>query len=179
MRRSPGRIPAWRSVLSRSIPANSHHWEIRRRDRLRQRANLSAQSFIPPSRLINCTSDSDGVFCTRAYRSTRDHLDRVLLSTFAGSEVERTMAANGSSSSNGVIFRNRTALCVTRSPRPKTPGADTNILSMWVSTVPYRNRSEAPPQYCNDRKFITRYGWLDTGEGHQALGPYFHLAFEI
>src|ERR1700736_101932 len=39
--------------------------------------NRSAHRLIPPLRLTNCTSDSDGVFCTRAYRNARDHLDRV------------------------------------------------------------------------------------------------------
>src|ERR1700730_9307604 len=72
--------------------------------------NRSAHRLIPPLRLINCTSDSDGVFCTRAYRSARDHFDRVRLSTFEGSELQRMMEANGSSSSNGMIFRNRRAL---------------------------------------------------------------------
>src|ERR1700730_3819133 len=38
--------------------------------------NRSAHRLIPPLRLINCTSDSDGVFCTRAYRSARDHFER-------------------------------------------------------------------------------------------------------
>src|ERR1700736_1759559 len=56
----------------------------------------SAHRLIPPSRLINCTSDSDGVFCTRAYRNARDHLDRMRLSTFAGFAVQRITAANGS-----------------------------------------------------------------------------------
>src|ERR1700730_587702 len=71
--------------------------------------NRSAHRLIPPFRLINCTSDSDGVFCTRAYRNARDHFDRVRLSTFEGLEVQRMMAANGSSPSNGVICRNRSA----------------------------------------------------------------------
>src|ERR1700730_3236281 len=73
--------------------------------------NRSAHQLIPPLRLINCTSDSDEVFCATAYRSTRVHLDRVLLSTFAGSAVERITAANGSSLSNGFTFRNRSAFC--------------------------------------------------------------------
>src|ERR1700737_2962721 len=63
--------------------------------------NRSAHRLIPPLRLINCTSDSDGVFCTRAYRNTRDHLDRVRLSTFSRSAVQRIPTANGSSFSNG------------------------------------------------------------------------------
>src|ERR1700681_1972215 len=65
--------------------------------------NRSAHRLIPPLRLINCTSDSDGVFCTRAYRRARDHLDRVRLSTLAGSAVQRITTANGSSFSNGLI----------------------------------------------------------------------------
>src|SRR3984893_6352827 len=72
--------------------------------------NRSAHRLIPPLRLINCTSDSDGVFCTRAYRSARDHLDRVRLSTFSRSAVQRIKVANGSSCSNGLICRNRSAL---------------------------------------------------------------------
>src|ERR1700731_1437929 len=72
--------------------------------------NRSAHRLIPPLRLINCTSDSDGVFCIRAYRSARDHLDRVRLSTFAGSAVQRMTAATGSSWSKGVIPRSRSAL---------------------------------------------------------------------
>src|ERR1700730_17706329 len=65
--------------------------------------NRSAHRMIPPLRLINCTSDSGGVFCTRAYRSARDHLDRVRLSTFSRSAVQRITTANGSSFSNGFI----------------------------------------------------------------------------
>ena len=42
-----------------------------------------------------------------AYRSTRDHFDRVRLSTFAGSAVQRMTAANGSSPANGQILRHR------------------------------------------------------------------------
>ena len=36
----------------------------------------------------------------------RDHLDRVRLSHFVGSAVQRMIAANGSSLSNGQILRN-------------------------------------------------------------------------
>src|SRR3984893_6960800 len=71
--------------------------------------NRSAHRLIPPFRLINCTSDSDGVFCTRAYRNARDHLDRARLSTLAGSAVHWMMAANGSMWSDTQMFRNRSA----------------------------------------------------------------------
>jgi hypothetical protein len=37
-----------------------------------------------------------GLYCA-AYRSTRDHFDLVRLSTLPGSEVQRIIAANGSS----------------------------------------------------------------------------------
>src|SRR3984893_18625961 len=72
--------------------------------------NRSAHRLIPPLRLINRTSDSNGRFCTRAYRNARDHLDRVRLSTFAGFAVQRITAANGSMWSDTQMFRNRSAL---------------------------------------------------------------------
>src|ERR1700736_4720685 len=72
--------------------------------------NRAAHRLMPPLRLINCTSDSHGVFCSRAYRNARDHLDRARLSTLAGSAVHWMMAANGSMWSDTQIFRNRRAL---------------------------------------------------------------------
>jgi hypothetical protein len=53
--------------------------------------------FIPPLRLMNAVSGSERGLCPNAYRKTRDHFDRVRLSTLAGSEVQRMIAANGSS----------------------------------------------------------------------------------
>src|ERR1700730_14949537 len=72
--------------------------------------NRSAHRLIPPLRLINCTSDSDGIFCTRAYRNARDRLDRERLSNLAGSAVHWMMAANGSMWADTQMFRNRSAL---------------------------------------------------------------------
>src|ERR1700732_4942392 len=76
----------------------------------RQRVNRDAQLLMPPFRLMNWSSGSEWHLYASAYRSTRDHLDRVRLSTFAGSAVQRMIAANGSSPSNGHILCNRSAL---------------------------------------------------------------------
>src|ERR1700724_3251322 len=70
----------------------------------------SAHRLIPPLRFMNLSSGSSIGLRDIAYLNARDHFDRVRLSTFAGFAVQRMMAANGSSSSNGVIFRNRSAL---------------------------------------------------------------------
>src|SRR6266566_8769209 len=59
-------------------------------------ANRPAQVLIPPLRLIKRSSGSEWFLYFSAYRSTRDHLDRVRLSTLPGSEVQRMTAANGS-----------------------------------------------------------------------------------
>jgi hypothetical protein len=59
--------------------------------------NRSAHSLIPPFRLTNRASGSEGSLCAKVYRRARDHLDRVRLSTFFGSAVQRITAANGSS----------------------------------------------------------------------------------
>src|ERR1700737_5041131 len=72
--------------------------------------NRSAHRLIPPLRFMNLSSGSSIGLRDIAYLNARDHFDRVRLSTFAGFAVQRMMAANGSSSSNGVIFRNRRAL---------------------------------------------------------------------
>ena len=47
--------------------------------------------------------------CQRIAEGARDHLDRVRLSTLAGSVVQRIIAANGSSPANGQILRHRSA----------------------------------------------------------------------
>jgi Arabinose-binding domain of AraC transcription regulator, N-term len=59
----------------------------------------------PPLRLMNRSNGSSIGLCSSTYRRTRDHLDRVRLSTFAGSAVQRMIAAKGSSRSDGLIFR--------------------------------------------------------------------------
>jgi hypothetical protein len=60
-------------------------------------ASRPAQALIPRFRLINRSSGSEWDLYFNAYRSTRDHFDRVRLSTLPGSEVQRMIAANGSS----------------------------------------------------------------------------------
>src|SRR5436190_22191717 len=65
----------------------------------RQRVNRDAQLLMPPLRLMNWSSGSEFKLYLSAYRSTRDHFDRVRLATLAGSAVQRMTAANGSSSS--------------------------------------------------------------------------------
>src|ERR1700730_11431391 len=72
--------------------------------------NRSAHSLIPPFRLIKRSSRSESDLYLSAYRRARDHLDRVRLSTFPRSAVQRIIAANGSSSSNGQFLRNRSPL---------------------------------------------------------------------
>ena len=52
---------------------------------------------MDPFRRTNAVSGSAFDLYSIAYRSTRDHLDRVRLSTFPESEVHKMMAANGSS----------------------------------------------------------------------------------
>jgi hypothetical protein len=52
---------------------------------------------MPPLRRTNAASASELGLYSTAYRSTRDHLDRVRLSTFSESDVQKMMAANGSS----------------------------------------------------------------------------------
>src|SRR3984893_8557561 len=76
----------------------------------RQRVNRPAHLLILPLRLVNCSSRSECDLYLSAYRSMRDHLDRVRLSTLAGSAVQRMTAANGSSLSKGQILCNRSAL---------------------------------------------------------------------
>src|ERR1700730_9616288 len=80
------------------------------RNRPRRLANRPAHLLILPLRLMNCLSRSECDLYLSAYRSMRDHLDRVRLSTLAGSAVQRMIAANGSSPSNGQILCNRSAL---------------------------------------------------------------------
>src|SRR5438094_3666603 len=70
-------------------------------------ANRPAQVLIPPLRLIKRSSGSEWFLYFSAYRSTRDHLDRVRLSTLPGSEVQRMTAANGSS----VLGKSRCCSC--------------------------------------------------------------------
>jgi hypothetical protein len=45
---------------------------------------------------MNLSSGSEWDLISSAYRNTRDHFDRVRLSTLAGSEVQKITAANGS-----------------------------------------------------------------------------------
>ena len=77
--------------------------------RPRHRVNRSAHLLIPPLRRMKAATGSELGLYSAAYRSTRDHFNRVRLSTFAGSEVQRMMAANGSSWSNGRTFCNHRA----------------------------------------------------------------------
>ena len=65
--------------------------------RPRHRVNRSAHLLMPPLRRTNAASGSAFVLYSAAYRSTRDHLDRVRLSTFSRSAVHKITAANGSS----------------------------------------------------------------------------------
>jgi hypothetical protein len=65
--------------------------------RPRQQVNRSAHLLMPPFRCTKAASDSACGLYSIAYRSTRDHLDRVCLSTFSGFDVHKMMAANGSS----------------------------------------------------------------------------------
>ena len=64
----------------------------------RRRANRAAHLLRPPLRLMKSRSGSSGSLNSAAYRNTRDHLLRVLLSTFSRSAVQRITAANGSGS---------------------------------------------------------------------------------
>src|SRR5438034_4034519 len=73
-------------------------------------ANRPAQALIPLLRLIKRSSGSEWFLYFSAYRSVRDHLERVLLSTLFRSAVARMMAANGSSWLDGQIFCSRSAL---------------------------------------------------------------------
>jgi hypothetical protein len=75
----------------------------------RHRVNRDANSLTPPSPLMNLSSGSEWALICSAYRNTRDHLDRVRLSTLAGSEVQRITAANGSSRSDGSMLCKRKA----------------------------------------------------------------------
>jgi hypothetical protein len=52
---------------------------------------------MPPFRRTNAARGSAFVLYSIAYRSARDHFDLVRLSTFSGSDVQKMMAANGSS----------------------------------------------------------------------------------
>jgi hypothetical protein len=56
-------------------------------------ANRPAHLLITPFRLMNRPSGASIGLCSSAYRRARDHLDRVRLSTFAGSAVQRMGAA--------------------------------------------------------------------------------------
>src|SRR3984893_3441640 len=82
------------------------------------RVNRDAQLLMPPLRLMNASSDPECDLYLSAYRSTRDHLDRVRLSTFVGSAVQRMTAANGSSPANGQILCKRRALWARSRARP-------------------------------------------------------------
>ena len=63
----------------------------------RHRVNRAAHLLMPPLRRTNAASGSAFVLYSAAYRSTRDHLDRVRLSTFCRSAVHKITIANGSS----------------------------------------------------------------------------------
>ena len=52
---------------------------------------------MPPFRRTNATRGSVFVLYSAAYRTTRDHFDLVRLSTFRRSEVQKIIAAKGSS----------------------------------------------------------------------------------
>ena len=56
--------------------------------------NRLARALIPPLRRMNVASGSELDLYSIAYRSTRDHFDRVRLPTLLGSEVQRKIAAN-------------------------------------------------------------------------------------
>src|ERR1700730_4318745 len=86
--------------------------EDKSRDGLPRRCarNRSAHRLIPPLRFMNLSSGSSIGLRDIAYRNARDHLDRMRLSTLAGSEVQRITAANGSMWSDTQMFRNRSAL---------------------------------------------------------------------
>ena len=75
----------------------------------RERVNRAAHSLMPPLRLMNLSSGLDSDLYSNAYRSTRDHFDRVRLWTLRGSEVQRMIAANGSLQVDASKFCNRRA----------------------------------------------------------------------
>jgi hypothetical protein len=75
----------------------------------RRLASRPAHLLIRPFRFMNRSSGSSSGLRDIAYLNARDHFDRVRLSTFVGSAVQRIIAANGSSPSNGQILRNRSA----------------------------------------------------------------------
>jgi hypothetical protein len=89
---------AWQSVTQLPETADRHQRDWHEGcDRSRHRVNRSAHLLIPPLRRIKAASGSELGLYSIAYRSTRDHLERVRLSTFTRSEVQRMTAANGSS----------------------------------------------------------------------------------
>jgi hypothetical protein len=81
--------------------------------RPRGRANRPAHALMLPLRLMNRSSGSATGLYAMAYRITRDHSDRVRLSTFLGSAVHKMTAANGSS----VVGRSN--LCSCRAQRAR------------------------------------------------------------
>src|SRR6516225_8464977 len=72
--------------------------------RPRRRAYLAAHLLMPPLRWRKSLSNSFSGLYFAAYRKTRDHLLRVLSSTFLGSAVHAITAANGSSGSGNFGF---------------------------------------------------------------------------
>jgi hypothetical protein len=114
-------------TLSRSCRATSNLFAAFRPGLREKRA---AQALMPPLRLMNWPKTSESDLYAAAYRISRDHLLRVLLSALAGSAVHRMMAANGSS-------------------RPPThrdqPGAG------WKSHLPMSDHGfhKSPPRYIN------------------------------
>jgi hypothetical protein len=60
----------------------------------RRRLNRAAHSLIRFFRFMNLSSGSEGDLYV-ANPNARAHFERVRLSTFAGSAVQRMMAANG------------------------------------------------------------------------------------
>jgi hypothetical protein len=92
----------------------------------RHREYRAAHRLIPPFRLMNLSNGSESSLYTAAYRINRDHLLRVRLSAFAGSAVQRMIAANGPCRADASSPCNRSARrarAISCPPQPtRSPG---------------------------------------------------------